>query len=276
MQKAICHYSFHRLWKEQNWTADRLAEEVAGLGVECIDFHMGLMTGVPDAARRIREAVDKHGLKLSGVSCSNDFGQEDPDAFRETIEKVKGWLRLAGEVGAPVSRVFGGGIGFAHRSDPELVAGARERILNSVSEVLPTAEACGVVICIENHGGMPATGDEQVDFVKTIDSPFFRATIDVGNYMQAGNEGHVETAKAAPVAGYVHFKDFRKVPDDDKPWGWGVKSTIVGDGDVDLQACYDAMKDAGYDGVIALEYEGPEDEAVGVPRSVETMNRVMT
>ena len=46
-----------------------------------------------------------------------------------------------------------------------------------------------------DHGGLPCTAQEQIDAIKAINSPSLRATIDVGNYMSGGEEGHVATAK---------------------------------------------------------------------------------
>ncbi len=56
MQIAICHYSFNKRWKKENWTADRLAQEVKALGVEGIDFHTGLI-GPPDQARDLMNSA---------------------------------------------------------------------------------------------------------------------------------------------------------------------------------------------------------------------------
>jgi sugar phosphate isomerase/epimerase len=114
-----------------------------------------------------------------------------------------------------------------------------------------------------------------VEVIEAIGSANLRATIDVGNYMQCGQEGHVGTAVAAAHAGYVHFKDFRKVDDASVAWGWGIGPCTVGDGDVDHAACLRALRDARYEGAVAIEYEGTEDELTGVPRSVAFTRRVI-
>ena len=45
---------------------------------------------------------------------------------------------------------------------------------------------------------------------------------------------------------------------------------------MDLLGCLKALKDTGYDGYVALEYEGPEDERTGVPKSLEFIKNVMS
>jgi sugar phosphate isomerase/epimerase len=141
--------------------------------------------------------------------------------------------------------------------------------------VVREAEKLGVVLALENHGGLPCTGEEQVKVIEAINSKSLRATIDVGNYMGCGQEGHVGTALAAHLAAYVHFKDNRKKPAVKPGLPWSIESCTLGEGDVDHQACLAALTKAGYNGFVALEYEGTEDERTGVPKSVAFMKRVM-
>lgn len=276
MRKAICHYSFHRRYAEEKWDPRRLVEEVRALGIEGIDFHARLL-GIPpaQAAGVIRSALAGSGLTLSGFSLGNDFNQEDPARFRSQVDAVKGWLPVAAEIGAPVSRVFGGHLPIEKRQDPAAKAKGRQWILDGLGEVVKVAEKLGVVLALENHGGLPCTGEEQVEVIRAINSRCLRATIDVGNYLSGGQEGHVGTAVAAGEAAYVHFKDFRKVPDATAPFGRKLVSCVVGAGDVDHRACLRALMKSGYDGFVALEYEGVESEVTGVPQSVAFMKQVM-
>ena len=50
---------------------------------------------------------------------------------------------------------------------------------------------------------------------------------------------------------------------------------MIGEGDVDIPGCLKILQDTGYDGFVALEYEGEEDELTGVPKSVAYMKEVM-
>jgi sugar phosphate isomerase/epimerase len=50
----------------------------------------------------------------------------------------------------------------------------------------------------------------------------------------------------------------------------------VGDGDVDVYRCLALIRDAGYTGYVALEYEGEENELRGVPRSVAFMKEQLS
>ena len=275
MRSAICHYSFHRRWAAEKWAAERLALEVKALGVEGIDFHAGMMGAASDAPARIRAALAKSGLALSGLSLGNDFNQEAPQEFRAQVDTVKEWIRVAAQVSAPVSRIFGGQLPETQRKDPAAKALARQRILDGLGEVVREAEKHGLILAIENHGGLPCTAEEQVEVIRAIHSPHLKATVDVGNYLEGGQEGHVGTRIAAPHAGYVHFKDMKKIPDAGAPFGWKLDCCVLGEGVVDHRVCLDALKKAGYNGFVALEYEAPEEEKTGVPKSVAFMKKVM-
>jgi sugar phosphate isomerase/epimerase len=273
MKKSICHYSLHRTWKAKQWTCLQLAEHVKSLGSEGIDFHANLLGTTEGAAQKIKEALQKTGLVLSGLSLGNNFNMEEPEKFKQQVDYVKSWLRVAAEVKAPVSRIFGGHI--KDRSNKDQLKKSFDLIFEGLGQVVKEAEKLGVVLALENHGGLPCTGEEQIDVIKKFNSKNLRATVDVGNYLQGGQEGHVGSAIAAPYCAYVHFKDFRKTPSQDPNMPWGLIASIVGVGDVDHLKCLTALKQAGYNGFVALEYEGPEDESIGVPQSLEFMNKVM-
>jgi sugar phosphate isomerase/epimerase len=229
--------------------------------------------------------VAGYGLILSSLSLSTNFNRPLAGELKAEIEATGKWIQFAAKVKAPVSRVFGGGMSAAERQDPAAGpcrvgprcwgAAARQRMLDGLAAVAKEAEKCGVTLALENHGGLPCTAEEQIEVVKAVNSPALRATIDVGNYMDGGQEGHVATALVAPYAAYVHFKDNKKVPDPSKPWGWKAVPTVLGQGDVNLAECVAALQNARYAGFVALEYEGGEDEATGVPKSVEVLKRLL-
>lgn len=266
LRASICHYSFHGLWAEERWDCDRLCREAKALGAEGIDFHQRL-TGDPRTAReRIAAAVGRWGLVLSGVSLSNNFNGGSIDGELETSRQ---WIDIAADLGAPVCRLFGGG-----RS-----AEAREvqfvRVREAVRRVTEYAARKGVVLALENHDGVPGTGEEQARMIREVASPHLGATIDVGNYMFHGQEG-VDGAKAAAShCRYVHFKDFMKAPSGETAWGWVPKPCTVGVGAVDHEACLRHLVASGYGGWVALEYEGPGPERVGVEESLYFMRKIM-
>jgi sugar phosphate isomerase/epimerase len=267
MRTAICHYSYNRTWTSEKWTCKELAAAVKAQGVEGIDFHAELLGDRETAVERITAALKATGLVLAGLSLSNDFNTGDAAELRRQVESAVLWVRTAGELRAPVSRIFGGYL--KDRGDKKAVAAALQRITDALGTVVKEAEKQGVVLALENHGGIPCTGEEQVKVIDSIGSRFLRATVDVGNYMSCGQEGHAGTAAAARYAAYVHLKDYKRSPDGT------LQACTVGAGSVDHLKCLKALKAAGYTGFVALEFEGEGDERKGVSDSVAFMKQVM-
>lgn len=273
MKTAICHYSFHRTWKEKNWNCLKLAKTIKSLGVTGVDYHAGLLGCIEGKKEAISQALSSTGLVLSGLSLSNNFNQKDPEEFKKQVEYTIKWIQFASNMKAPVSRIFGGHI--QDRTDKKALNEGLQRIIDALGEVVKEAEKFDLVLALENHGGLPCTGEEQVKIIETINSPSLKATVDVGNYMQCGQEAHIGSKIAAPHAAYIHFKDFKKLPDDSSPLGYRLEACTIGKGDVDHKACIEVLTKAGYDGYVALEYEGSEDEMTAVPESIDFMNQIL-
>ncbi|MFH1566621.1 MAG: sugar phosphate isomerase/epimerase family protein [Gemmatimonadota bacterium] len=271
MKLAMCHYSLHRRWSEEKWDIDRLTDEVAALGIEGIDYHVRLLGTQEGVVERIRAALERTGLALSGFSLSTNFNLPDAKAFDAHLADTLSWMRLAEELKAPACRVFGGSV---DRSDPQAVQAGLERVLRALRLLAPEAERMGLVLALENHGGLPCTGEEQAQVIEAVGSPAVRATVDVGNYMQGGQSGVEGTRVAARYAAYVHVKD-NKILEAANARGRHFEACTIGDGVVDIPACLRLLRAAGFDDFVALEYEGTEPEETGVPRSVEYMKQVV-
>lgn len=263
---AVCHYSLHRRWKNESWDVDQLTDAVKALGVEGIDYHAGLLGGRDGVVGKIRSAIARTGLILTGFSLSTNFNLDDDAAFDAHVEDTAAWLDVAAELKAPACRVFGGHV---NRDDPADVDKGLARVVKALKVLAPRAERLGLILALENHGGLPCMGQEQVRVIEAVGSEAVRATVDVGNYMGCGQEPVEGTTIAAKYAAYVHIKDNKKTP------GGGFEPCTVGQGDVDIPACMRILRDAGYTGYMVLEYEGPEDEKTGVPTSVRYMREAL-
>ncbi|MBC7320090.1 sugar phosphate isomerase/epimerase, partial [bacterium] len=217
MKLSVCHYSFHRRWKEENWTLERLCEEVKVLGVNAVDFHAGLIGEIEGAVEKAKSALAKSGIELSGFSLSTNFNLEDQQTYNEMIDRTLKWMRVAVEVGASVSRIFGGTLKNRLSVDEKTKNDAFKRVIDALGILVKEAEKLGLVLAIENHGGLPCTAEEQVYIIEAVNSKYLRATIDIGNYMACGQEAVEGTRIASRYCAYVHIKDFKKKPDPSLP-----------------------------------------------------------
>lgn len=275
MDIAICHYSFHRRWQAEGWDIDRLCAEAAAVGVPAIDLHTRLGAAWLDRPAEVGAALARHRVALAGVSCSNSFAQPDKAAFAVEVERVRGLIRSAAGLGARTMRVFGGSLAGPLRLDPQARRNGLQQVADGLGAVLPEAARHGIVLALENHGCLPGTSAEVLQLLGCGTPETLRATIDLGNFLAAGEEPHHGAAVLAPHGAYVHVKWISKVPDQSSPWGWRIAEADPGQGDVDLVACFTALRRFGFRGTVAIEYEGPSDERLGVPAAVAAVRQAM-
>ncbi len=275
MKVACCHYSFHRSVGEGKMSITEFVRACKELDCDGVDFHQRLSGDPETALPEIEKALKEIDIELSGFSLSNNFTGDDR---AEQIEKVKKGIELAAKMGAKHSRIFGGHLA---SNDPEELKKDMGLVIEAVKEVVPVAEKHGIILCIENHGGVPGRGEEVVEVIEKVGSPNFKATVDLGNFLGAEQQAIDGTKLTAKYAGYVHVKDMKILPLDSeeghKPARaeWKTKSTVQGEGDVDLTGCLKVLKEAGYDGWLALEFEAPGDEREGVRKSIEVIRSCM-
>lgn len=271
MKISICHYSYHRTFAAERWSCKRLVEEIEKFGVQGIDFHAGLLAragiGPDKAANEIITALKGSSLELSGLSMSNNYNQATKKEIDQQVNAVIEWLWVAAEIKAPACRIFGGHV--SNRDDKHEMKKGFKNIYYGIEKTLKEAEKLGIILALENHGGLPCTGEEQVEVIKKFNSGNLRATIDVGNYMQGGQTGDAGSRIAAPYACYVHFKDFKKSDTGT------LTGCTLGEGLVNHETCLRSLKDAGYAGFIAIEYEGSEEERIGLKKSADYTRKVI-
>ncbi len=264
MKYALCHYSLHRTWKDENLTCLSLAELTKELGFEAIDFHVRLLGDLDKSREDIPAALAATGLELSGLSLGNNFNLDGDAALQEQIDSVIAGIHLSAAVKAPVSRIFGGHLAPEDRKDESKRRACFSRIIEALKVVTAEAEKAGVILALENHGGLPASAAEQIEVIEAVNSPNLRATIDVGNFMAVGEHGHESLEKVVHLASYIHFKDNSSFDP--------VTACTLGDGLVDLGKCLEILEQNNYDGYVAIEYEGSEEERTGIRRSMEHLN----
>jgi sugar phosphate isomerase/epimerase len=114
----------------------------------------------------------------------------------------------------------------------------------------------GVVVALENHGGVTSTAGQVERFLHAIDSPWFGINLDFGNFR---NDPYAEFARIAPRTVTTHAKLTSRFGEETRP--------------VDYARVKRIMDEAGYCGYLSIEYEEAEDPRTAVPRFVDELKR---
>jgi sugar phosphate isomerase/epimerase len=210
---------------------------------------------LPDGyLRNLRRRAFLLGLTVSGTAIGNTF-THPPGAKRdEEIAYTKRWIDRAVELGAPTIRIFAGDV---QKGTTE--AQARQWTIEAVRECCTYAAQRGVILALENHGGIVTTADQLLSIVREIDSPWFGVNWDSGNFRSA--DPYAELEAVAPYAVTAQIKVSFASPKARTRADW---ARVVG-----------ILKDVGYRGWVALEYEEEEDAKTAVPRLLEELDRLI-
>jgi sugar phosphate isomerase/epimerase len=208
----------------------------------------------PEYCRKLRRHAFLLGLGISGTAIRNTFAHPPgPERDRE-VAHVKRWVDLAVDLGAPTIRIFAGDL---HKGTTE--AQARGWCIDAIHECCEHAARRGVILALENHGGIVSTVDQLLSIVKAIDSDWFGVNWDSGNFRSADPYG--DLAKAAPYAVVAQVKT--------EVWPNGVRQ------EADLARVIGILRASGYRGFVALEYEAEQDPFVAVPGYLKDLRRLI-
>ncbi len=210
----------------------------------------------PDYLHAFRRRAFLLGLTISGSSVGNSFTQPPGPRLDKEIEQVKKWIDRSVDLGAPVVRIFAGSVQKGTTEEQ-----ARKWAVDAIQKCCQYAGERGVVLALENHGGIVTTADQVLSLVKEVQSDWFGVNLDTGNF--PGPDPYGELARVAPYAVTVHIKT-EIAP------ARGVRRGA------DLARTIDILKKTGYRGFIALEYEAKEDPKSAVPRHLQALRKLIT
>lgn len=196
------------------------------------------------------------GIPISGSAVGNNFVQPKGPNRDEQIAGVKTWIDRCALLGAPHIRVFAGPLG------KELnLAEAKRAVIESLEECGDYAARKGIFLGLENHGGIVAEPQDLLDIVHAVKSPWVGINLDTGNFQT--DDPYADLAKCAPYAVNVQYKlEMHRR---------GAKQKEI----ADMKRVVKILRDANYQGFVALEHEAKEDPWKTVPDWLEKLRAAM-
>ena len=146
-------------------------------------------------------------------------------------------------------------------------------LATAVREVADYAATRNVMTMTENHGFFSQDSQRVEALYNAVGHPNFGLLCDMGNFLCADEDPAQAVARVAPYTRYVHAKDFIYKPFYSENPGEGsfrtrggnfLRGTIIGQGNVPVKQCLHLLKAAGFDGTIAVEFEGLEPALDGL------------
>ncbi len=205
-------------------------------------------------AEAMKSASEKVGLPIHSVMNMDHwkypFSSPDPAVVEKSLEGARVSIRNAHLWGAETVLLVPAVVN-ATTTYKE----AYERSQPAIRKLIPLAEELNVTLALEEVWNKFLLSP--LEFARYIDeykSPHIRAYFDVGNVVLYGYpQDWIRTL--GPRIAKLHIKDFsfKRDPATDKMVASWVS---LGEGDIDWNAVYEALRDIGYKGSATLELEG--------------------
>lgn len=254
---SLAAYSFRNMLtgQQKSMTLDDFIDRAAAWDLDAVEptSYYFPESPTPEYCRRLRRHAFLLGLAISGTAVRNTFTYPPGPQLQKEIAHVKHWVDLAVELGAPTIRIFAGDL---QKGTTETQA--REWCIQAIQECCDYAGTRGIILALENHGGIVSTADQLLSIVKEVDSDWFGVNWDSGNFESA--DAYAELAAIAPYAVTCQIKANIGSPKGSVPADW---NRVIG-----------ILRDAGYRGWVSLEYEEDEDAKIAVPRLLKELERL--
>jgi len=202
----------------------------------------------------LERACDKAGLRIVGFIAEGNLATPDDAAWEAQVSEDEKKIRAAAYLGARAIRLNLGGLGDETGDD---TVGA-DRCIAAFKRLIPMAKELNIKLCIENHGGVSKKADTILKVIKGSDPEWVGACLDFGNWPD--NVRYTECAKLAPYSYHVHAKA-REFDEQ----GWEAR--------MDFRHLLQMLKDSGFGYAVSIEYEGGEDQMIGVDKSRDLILR---
>ncbi len=203
----------------------------------------------------LKHECHRLGLDISGTAIGNDFCHPDGPDREAQLAMTRDWIDRSAILGAPAIRIFAGQV----KGDDSLEASIA-RCVAGINQSLEYAASKGVWLALENHGGITSTSDSMLSIVEQVEpSPWFGVNFDSGNFRT--DDPYADLAAIAPYA--VNAQ---------------VKVTCFPGGErqpADLERIITILKEAGYRGYVALEYEEDGDPWTEIPPIIEELRHLI-
>jgi sugar phosphate isomerase/epimerase len=264
MKLSICSFSFHRTVKAGEMDFAGYVEFCKEVGCTQLDPWNAHMTDVsPEEAAKhrnprlagleppkqerveeLRGIVGSAGVPM-GLICTDGAHLWEPteDKRADNRRRAYGWMEIAEQLGATAMRIDAGG-------PPDLTEEIFEFIVDSYNnDLIPRAEDKGIRVFMENHWGVSNNPDNVQRILDAV--PKLNLLFDTNNWAEGRQQEGWR--RFAARASEVHVKTFIL---DDTP-----KETTV-----DLEPCFAALQDAGFDGIWSVESCPKEETEISAAR----------
>ncbi len=255
LRSAICAYSFREELKSKTMSYGDLVTLAVDNEVDGLDLTVYWFPDTSDGfLLPLKRQAYKAGVEIYSISIRSDMCRPTRELQAKEAADVHKWVDAAEKLGAGHIRVFGGTV--PKGSTEDQAAGWVVEVLKRAADY---AAKKGVILGLENHGGITERAERIVEIVKKVDSPWVGINLDSGNFRR---DAYAQMEMCVPYAVNVQMKvEVRGAEGKTEPCDWKRVARMLASG--------------GYRGYAALEYESKADARSSVPPLLKKLNATL-
>ncbi len=255
LKTAICAYSFREALGEGSLTYLDLVDMAVENGVDGLDstVYWFPSDNLRSFLTALRRKAYLAAVELPSIAIRTDLCRKEPFDQQREAAWLRHWIDVSYRLGASHIRIFGGRVPDGSSEDE-----AATWVAEILKRTADDAARHGVVLGLENHGGITARAERILQIVRAVDHPNVGINLDTGNFR---TDPYRQIEMCLPHAVNSQFKvHIRDEQGRHEPSDW---ERIVA-----------LFAKAGYRGYMALEYEAQEDPFKAVPRHLARLREL--
>lgn len=247
LKPAICAYSYRKELADKSLSYGDLVRVAVDHGIDGLDLTVYWFPNTEDSfLMPLRRLAYINGVDIYSISVRTNLCQNDASKRQEQVQEIKKWVDVAAKLGAGHIRIFGGTVPKGSTNADAI--GWCVEVLKVASDY---AASHGVILGLENHGGITDYAKDIVEIVTTVNSDYVGINLDTGNFKE---NPIPQIEMCLPYAVAAQYKTNIASANS--------KERVKSDWDK-LTGMFAA---SGYKGYLAVEYEDPEPTATAMPR----------
>jgi L-ribulose-5-phosphate 3-epimerase len=250
---GLVAYSYRLALQAKTMTYEDLIRIAVDTGTDGIDMTVYWFPRTSDDfLLPLRRLAYRNRVEIYSIGTRVRLAQPAGPLQDKELTDLRKWVDVAERLGATHVRVFSG-------AKPE--GATVEQAIAMASETLKRgaeyAGSRGIILGLEDDGGLTDHAKETIQIVKGADSPWVGMNLDIGNFRPPDVYGQIDMS--IPYAVSTHVKTEMAL-DDGKTRG-----------PFDWDRVFTMFAAQGFRGYMGLEYEAAEDSLVAVPQYLRTL-----
>jgi len=253
LRPALCAYSFRTQLQSKELKYEDLIRIAAENDLDGVDLTVYWFPNTENSfLLPLKRTAYRAGIEIYSISVRTELTKPAGAARDAGTAELKKWIDVAAKLGAGHIRVFGGAV-----PKDSTEADAAKWVAEMLAPAAEYAGQAGIILGLENHGGITDKAENIVKIVKQVNSPWVGINLDTANFRTRIYE---QIEMIAPHAVNVQVKAMVRDENGPAPSDWNrVAKMLVANN---------------YRGYLALEYEERESALTATPALFKKLREV--